>query len=255
MIKVKTEDNEFEVNEDQLELPEGYALVTPDRVPDGYYTEEAVQKRIKDRLKNTASNTRSELESDESFHKQILSKYNISLGEDGKPKGLKPDFDPDEWKQKQAKELTKPYEEKLKQKDEQLSSFKQGLIRAELLKAANGKFKEDFVKSYTGNDDPFVVKQFSDLFDVDESGNVAMKDKDGTFAVTGEGNRITPDKFFTENADKFSNLMQDNRQKGSGFNGGANGGGKTFTKEQISKMSPDEYAKNREAILATLDEK
>ena len=252
MIKVKTDDKEFEVNEDQLELPEGYGLITPDRVPKGYYTEEAVQKRIQERLKNTAENARADLESDESFHKQILSKYNISLGEDGKPKGLKPDFDPDQWKQQQAKELTKPYEEKLKQKDEQLTSFKQGLIRAELLKSANGKFKEEFVRSYTGNDDPFVVKQFSDLFDVDETGNVAMKDKDGTFAVTGDGSRITPDKFFTENADKFSNLMQDNRQKGSGFKGGANGNAKSFTKEQISKMSPEEYSQNREAILATL---
>lgn len=255
MIKVKTDDKEFEVNEDQLTLPEGYGLITPDNVPKGYYTEEAVQKRIKDRLKNTVENARTDLESDESFHKQILSKYNISLGEDGKPKGLKPDFDPDEWKRTQAQELTKPYEEKLRAKDEQLSSFKQGLIRAELLKAANGKFKEEFTKSYTGNDDPFVIKQFSDQFDVDESGNVAMKDKDGTFAVTGDGSRITPDKFFTDNSDKFSNLMQDNRQTGSGFKGGANGQGKKFTNEQIKNMTPEQYKENREAILGSLNEK
>ena len=255
MIKAKIDDKEFEFTPDQLELPEGYALVTPDKVPKGYYTEEAVQERIKERLKNTANNVKSDLAEDESFHQQILAKYNISLGEDGKPKGLKPDFDPDEWKQKQAKELTKPYEEKLKQKDEQLHSFKNGLVRAELLKAANGRFKEDFIKSYTGNDDPFVVKQFADLFDVDEGGNVAMKDKDGTFAVTGDGSRITPEKFFDENSDKFSNLMQDKRQKGSGFKGGSSGNGRTFSKEEISKMSPEQYAEHRESILATLKEK
>jgi deoxyribodipyrimidine photolyase-like uncharacterized protein len=256
MFIANIDGKEIELSADSIKpKQDGYAIVTPESVPDGFYTEEAVQKRIKDRLKNTASNARSELENDESFHKQILSKYNISIGEDGKPKGLKPDFDPDEWKQKKAKELTKPYEEKLREKDEQLNSFKNGLVRAELLKAANGRFKEDFIKSYTGNDDPFVVKQFADLFDVDESGNVAMRDKDGTFAVTGDGSRITPETFFEQNREKFSNLMQDKRQTGSGFKGGSNGSSKTFSKEEISRMSPDEYAKNREAILATLKEK
>lgn len=254
MIKINVNGETVEVKPDDLQMPEGFGLITPDSVPEGYYTEEAVQKRIQDRLKNTAKNAREDALKDESVHKQILNEYNVSLDENGKVKGLKHDFDVDEWKKTKAKELTEPYEEKLSAKEKELNKFKNGLVRAEILKAASGKFKDEFVKSFTGSDDPFVVKQFGDVFDVDESGNVAMKDTDGTFAVTGDGSRITPDKYFENNKDKFKSMLKDNRQAGSGFKGGANGSPRTFSEEEISKMSDEEYAKHREDILKSIND-
>jgi hypothetical protein len=186
---------------------------------------------------------------DAEFKRSVLGEFNISLDENGKPKGLKPDFDPDQWKQEQAKRLTEPLQNELVQTKEQLGKFKQGMVKAEILKAANGLLKKEFLQSYTGTDDPFVVKQFGDMFDVDESGRVAAKDADGTWMVDGNG-RVTPDKFFEAQREKFGHLYEDKRQRGSGANPG--GGGQTYTEEQIAKMSDAEYAQHRETILKSV---
>jgi hypothetical protein len=246
-IRVKTEEGEIEVGIDSLQLPEGYGIITPDRVPDGYFNKDAVNKMVKENVNKTKERMRSELEQDEEFQRSILSRHNISLDDEGKPKGLKPDFDPEKWKQEQAKKLTEPYEKKLEETNKRLQSFRGGLVKSELLKSANGLFREEFTKSFTGSDEPFVIKQFADAFDVDDDGNVAMKDKDGTFAVDGDGSRITPQKYFEINKDKFSDLLQDKRQRGTGTNPGGHNG--RYTEEDIASMSEEEYAKNRDQIL------
>ena len=128
--------------------------------------------------------------------------------------------------------------------------MKQGLVRAEIMKTASNLFDEKFVKSFTGDDDPFVVKQFADQFDVDESGNVYKKDPQGGFAVHNDGSNITPSKFFELNKDKFSGMLRDNRQRGANLNAGG-GSQQRFTEEQIKNMSDAEYEANREAILAS----
>lgn len=248
-IKITIDDKEYEVTADQLKMPDGYALITPDNVPKGYFTQEALNKTISERLERDREKTREKLQADPDFKKSILSEYNISLDDNGQPKGLKPDFDPEEWKRNKMKEITEPFETKLKHKDEQLKSFKKGLVRAEIMKSASNMFDEPYIKTFTGDDDPFIVKQFADQFDVDEKGNVLQRDRDGGFAVHNDGSNITPSKFFELNQDKFSGMLKDNRQRGSGLNAGG-GNGKRFSEEQIAKMSDKEYADNREAILA-----
>ncbi len=250
-IKVKTDDGEIEVTPDQLQFEEGYALITPDNVPKGYFTQEALNQTISERLKRDREKQREQLLQDADFKKSVLSEFNISLDDKGQPKGLKPDFDPEEWKRTKVKELTEPYEVKLKDKDSQLNSMKQGLVRAEIMKTASTLFDEKFVKSFTGEDDPFVVKQFADQFDVDEKGNVLKKDPQGGFAVHNDGSNITPSKFFELNKDKFSGMLRDNRQRGANLNAGGNGSPTKFTEEQIKGMSDAEYEANREAILAS----
>ena len=249
-IKVKTDDGEIEVTPDQLQFDEGYSLITPDNVPKGYFTQEALNKTISERLDRDREKQREKLAQDPDFKKSILSEYNISLDDKGQPKGLKPDFDPEEWKKSKVKELTEPYESKLKEKETQLQSMKQGLVRAEIMKTASNLFDEKFVKSFTGEDDPFVVKQFADQFDVDDSGNVYKKDPQGGFAVHNDGSNITPSKFFELNKDKFSGMLRDNRQRGANLNAGGNSQSK-FTEDQIKNMTDSEYEANREAILAS----
>src|SRR5690625_2013706 len=246
-IKAIIEGKEVELKPDELKLGEGFALITPDKVPEGYFTQDAVNTLVKDNVNRAKSKTRESLLEDESIHQQILGRYNVTLGEDGKPKGLKPDFDPEAWKKEQAKKLTDPYEQKLADTTAKLEQFKKGLVRAEILKSANGLFREEFTKSFTGSEDPFVVKQFADAFDVDDEGNVAQKDKDGTFAVSGDGSRITPQKFFEANKDKFASLLQDKRQGGSGFQSG--GAGRSFSAADVATMSDSEYEKHRSEIL------
>jgi hypothetical protein len=250
-LKVKIGDDIHEVERDAIELPENIHFLTPDSVPKGYFTQAAFDQKIAEITRSKLDKARTELESDNEFHKQILGKYNINIGEDGKPTGLKSDFDPEKWKSEQARKLTEPLEQEKAKLSEQLERFKVGMKKAEILKHATGLFKPEYVQSFTGQDDPFVVKQFGDAFDIDENGMVALKDTDGTFAVDNTGGRITPDKYFKSNADKFATLLADQRQRGPGAGGGTPAGGR-FTDEQIEKMSDKEYEANREAILGQL---
>ena len=247
MIKAKINDEIIELTPEQLQMPDGWGIVTPDKVPKGYFTQEALDSKIADITKTKVDKAKQELMADAEFKKNVLSEFNISLDESGKPKGLKPDFDPDQWKQEQAKRLTEPLQNQLAQTQEQLGKFKNGMVKAEILKAANGLLKKEYLQSFTGSDDPFVVKQFGEMFDVDETGTVAAKDPDGTWAIDGNAGRMTPERFFEVHRDKFTHLYEDKRQRGSGANPG--GGGQTFTEEQVAKMSDDEYAQHREAIL------
>lgn len=253
MIKANIDGKEIELKPEDLQLGDGYGLITPDKVPSGYFTQDAFDKKIGEITKIKVDKAKDELKSDEDFKKSVLSDFNISLDDNGNPKGLKPDFDPDKWKQEQAKKLTEPYEEKLKTAEQKLGQFKQGLVRAELLKSANGLFQEQYTKSFTGSDDPFVVKQFADQFDVDDDGNVARKDPQGGFEIVGDGKKVTPSVFFDQNKDKFADLLKDNRQRSSGTSAGGSNG-QNFTREQVSKMSDEEYSKNREAIQKATSE-
>lgn len=249
MVKVTVNGEVVEVSPDDIQFEEGYALITPDNVPKGYFTQEALNKTISERLERDREKTKEKLLADTDFKKSILSEYNISLDEKGQPKGLKPDFDPEEWKKSKVKELTEPYEAKLSEKDKQLQSFKKGLVKAEIMKSASQLFQEQYVKSFTGSDDPFVVKQFADQFDVNEKGDVLMKDAEGGFYVDNDGTHLNPTKFFEKNKDKFGDLLKDTRQRGAGLNAG--GSHKRYSEDQIAKMSDSEYEKHREEILAS----
>lgn len=246
-LKVKIGDEVQEVGLDSLELPDGVHIITPNNIPKGYFTQKALDDKIAEITAKKDEKAKAELKSDTKFHREILSEYNISLDESGNPKGLKPDFDVDAWKKEQAQKLTEPLRNELDSAKSQLDKFRNGLKRAEILKHANGLFKSEYTQSFTGNDDPFVVKQFADAFDVDDNGVVALKDETG-FAIDGDGKRITPDKFFNQNKDKFASLLADNRQRGANVGGGV-GGGRRFTQADIAKMSDAEYAKNRDAIM------
>lgn len=245
-ITANIDGEQVELTPDQLQFGEGYALITPDSVPEGYYNKAAVTKLVEDNKIKAYKKKREELEADEEFHQQILGKYNISLGEDGKPKGLKPEFDPEEWKREQAKKLTQPYEEKLEKLNKELDKRNRAVVEGAILQATSGKFQDQWVKDRDGVIP--IVKQYGDLFRADENGRAAKVDQNGDFEVDGQGNRITPEVYFS-NESLFSDMWKDNRQSGSGFGGSGGSGAASFTREQVQKMSHEEYAKNQEAIL------
>lgn len=247
-IKVNIDGETHEVEPSNLELGDGYALITPDSVPDGYFTQEALEQKIQDRIAKAKRNSEQDLLEDDSFHKKVLSKYNIILGEDGKPKGLKPEVDIEEVKAQTAKQVSEDYEQKLDNTRQELSKIKKGKIAGDLLRAGNSYFEEQYLKSFTGADDPFVVKQFADQFDYDpKTGQTALLDEDGeSFAVDNKGDRITPEKFFESNAEKLSDLYKDKRQRGSGFDkNGISRKGSEPSPEDVQNMSDEQYAKYR----------
>jgi hypothetical protein len=251
MIKVKIDDQEHEVKPESLQLPEGYALIEPGKVPKGFFNQDALNEIVSERVKETKKSARREFEDDADFQKSILNKFNIELDKDGKPKGLKPDFDVDAWKQENAEKLTKPYKDQVDSLTQRASQLERGKIEADILRTANGMFKEEYTKSITGDDSPFVVDKFASLFGVDDKGIVALKEGDG-FAVDGDGSRITPEKYFKANAEKLSPFLVDNRQKGSGFNqGGTATHGKKkneYTTEQKAAFFEDMRKQGKKPI-------
>jgi len=219
MIKAKIDDKEVELRPDQLQFGEGYALITPDKVPDGYYNEDAVQKRIQERVERAKKDARTALTDDKSFHETVLSSYNISLGDDGKPKGLKPDVDVEEVKKNLTKEISSQYETQINEFKEKLTNRDKAVIESSILSAVSGVYKDDWVKPY--GDKPLVVKQFNDRFTVDEKGNAVVKSDDGGIRYKGDGSPMTAKDYLL--SDEFAELRKDQRQNGSGFGEGSTG--------------------------------
>src|SRR5690625_5192777 len=160
-IKAIIEGKEVELKADDLKLGDGFALITPDKVPEGYYNEAAVQKRISDRVKNTATNAREEALKDKEFHKRIFSDYNITLDEEGNPQGLKPDVDVEEMKKSLTKEISGQYETKLSEYEKKLSGRDAAVVKSTILSAGNGQVREEWTKSFDGGD-ALVIKKMAE---------------------------------------------------------------------------------------------
>lgn len=250
MFKTTIDGKEVTLKPEDLQPEDGYAIITPDHVPKGYYNEEAVQKRIQERLKNTASNVESELEQDKSFHKKILSKYNVQLGEDGTPKGLKPTVDVDEVKKNVAKELSEKYEEEKSKLQQTLENRNKAVVKNSIMSAVKGSWKDDWTEPFDDSE-PLAVTQFADKFTVDDNGNAVLKDpENGGVKYKGDGKPMTPQDYLLDE-EKFGKLFADKRQRSTQTNPGG-GSGRKFSEEEVAQMSDEEYEKNREDILSSM---
>ncbi len=254
-MKVKIDDKTHEIEPSQLELDEGYALITPDNIPDGYYSKDAFNTGVKEAVNKTKEKERERLLSDDSFNKKVLSKYNVQLDSDGKPAGLEPTVDIEEVKRNVANSIKSEYEEKLQSKDKKIEQFINRGLQSAIVDGANkigidGKYLEPLVEGGS----PYLVKEMSDNFIYsDEVGDYVLKEKDGTPKIEGDG-YVTVDKYFEKNTDRFKTMLKDNRQRGSNFNGQGNPSGsrpkgdptKWDTKKKlefISKEGQDGYKK------------
>lgn len=254
-IKVTVNGETHEVDRSDITLPDNVDFISPDNVPKGYFTQDAMEQKIQDRVARAKRNAESDLLDDKEFKQRVLSEYGISLDDSGNPKGIKTQEDFEEWKSNQAQQLTKPLKERIEELKQTASKLKSGSKKADILKAANGLFQEQYTKSFMGDDDPFVVKQFGDKFDVDpETGQTALVDSEGGFAVDGDGSRITPEKYFEQNKDKFNDLLQDKRQGSSKLQNGNGRKVGSYSDEEIANMSDEEYEQNRENILKSVSE-
>lgn len=232
MIKIKTEDKEFEVSPDQLQLPEGYALVTPDKVPDGFFSQEGVNSIVSERVNRAKEKARQELEEDPNFQKGVLSKYNIQLGEDGKPKGLKPTVDVDEVRQNVTKEVSERYEGQLEEFKSKLSARDKAVVSNSILSAVNGEFQDIWTESIDG-ENPLVVEKFANRFKVDENGKEYAVDDEGNKMFKNDGSLIRARDYFSDES-KFGKYMKDKRQTGSKFRGGGKPAGDKSKKSEFS---------------------
>lgn len=256
-IQVTIGDNTHEVDLSSVQLPDGADIITPENASSkGYFTQAQLNAKAEEINKKKVERAKKDLRDDEDFRRDILMDYGIKLDENGKPTGLKPDFDPEEWKAKKAKELTKPLEEQLEKVDSDRKKLKDRLIEQSILSATKGAYKDEFTDyGDDGRVKPIVVNQYRDLFDIDDRGQVVLRDKDGEgFAIDGKGQHVTPDRYLLDK-DKFGKYLKDTRQEGSNFQSGGNRNGKpVYSQKDIKKMSDDEYAKHRADILAATGE-
>lgn len=251
-LQVKMDGETHEVQLSDVQLPENHDLVTPDNANSkGYFTQAQLNAKAKEINKEKVSKAKKDLMDDEEFLQEAANrKWGISFDQEGQPQGLKPEVDVDEVRRKAVENVKSDYESKIEDVSSKASTYKERLIEQSILSATKGQWKEPYTKPQDdGRVKPMVVNQYKDMWDIDERGNVALKDSEGEgFAVGPKGQHITPDEYLT-NRDKFGDYMVDNRQKGSGFQqGGRENGKPVFTQKQIAEMSDAEYEKNREEI-------
>lgn len=250
-ITVNIDGTAHQVEPSDLDLPEDYALVTPDNVPEGYYTKEAMESKIQDRLSSALQNKEQELLGNEKFQRKVLTQRGIVLDDDGNPKGLKPEVDVDEIRESTAKQVSEDYEEKLSDLQKELEARNEAVIESAIMEAASGNFREDWTKSFD-NGKPLVVKQFKDRMGVDENGEPYVKDESGEKMYKGDGVMRPKDYLLDEK--RFGELMKDKRQRSSDFGkGGETKRPGTYTQEDIRAMSDEEYEKHRDDILQNPD--
>lgn len=240
MIKVKIDEKEYELTPEQLELGEGYGLITPDNVPKGYLTQELFDAKVQERIEKVRKKTEEELLADPSYEKRILDKFQISLGEDGKPKGLKADVDVDEIRSKLTQELSGKYETQLKDLQDNISNRDKSVISNAILNAIQGEFEDIWLDSVDG-ETPLGVEKFAGRFKVDSSGREYAVDDEGNTLFKNDGKPMRAKDYFSD-ASKFERYMKDKRQRGSGFNGGNPNGNPNQGLKRMS-ISPQEKAK------------
>lgn len=256
-IQVQIDGETHEVESSNIQLPEGYDFVSPENASSkGYFTQAQLDQKVKNRLSRAEEKVKGELTDNEDFLQQAANrKWGISFDEDGKPKGLKPEVDIEEVRQKAVQNVKQDYDKKIDNISNQAKTYKDRLIEQSILSATKGAWKEEFTKHQdNGRIKPIVVNQFKDQWDIDEKGNVALKDPDGGFVPNAKGQHITPDQYLTD-SDKFGDYMIDRRQQGSDFQSGRDRNGKpTYSEKDIKNMSDEEYAKHRADILNAASE-
>jgi len=216
-FKVTTEDgNVIEADASQIEsTKDGYGVVTPDNIPEGYYNKEGLKSRIQERVKNTAENAKKEALEDPEHQEAVLDKFNISLDEDRNPVGLEPTVDVDELRKKVRKKVSGEKDEVIEEYKSKLSKRNESVIESAILSATNGKFEDHWLESVDG-EKPLIVEKWKDKFSVDDEGNPYLKNEEGEKAFTNDGDLIRPSDYFS-NEDKFGKYYKDNRQRGSNF--------------------------------------
>lgn len=220
MFTTEIDGKEVELKAEDLKPKEdGYAIITPDNVPDGYFTEDTVNTIVKENVNKTKTKLKDDLKEDEDFQKSILNKHNIVLDEEGNPKGLKPTEDIDEVRKKVAEEVSSDYENKLEDYKQKLSKRDQAVVESAIMSVVSGNYEDYLTKSYDG-EKPLAVQKFADRIGVDEEGNPYVKNEDGEKMYKGDGLVSVKEYLLSE---KFEDFMKDKRQKGSDFEEGGKG--------------------------------
>lgn len=243
-IKVTVNGETHEVEQSDLELGD-LKLVDPENPPKGLFNQTGVDEIVSNRVDGLKKPD--ELLKDEDFRKKVLSQFDITLDEDGKPKGLKGGKEDDEAKFKTwSEQHLKPVKSELEQASEKLSTFKSRQVEADLFKAANKhKIDQKHLEPLIEGGQPYLIKELKDSFKYDdELGQTVAVDGEGNPRFNGNGKKMTADEWIAQESKGgvLKNLVQDNRNRSSGFQSGGEGNVVTISESDAKNSSKFEAA-------------
>ena len=216
-IKVTIKGETHEVEQSDLELGD-FQLIDPKDPPKGLFNQEGVDEIVKNRVSGLQK--ADELMKDADFQKKVLSQFDITLDENGKPKGIKSAQD-DEAKFKAW------HEEHVKPKDEAIDGLK-GTISSQNSSLVNATI-EGLVGKYLdpkAANNPYIKKGIRDSFKFDaEAGKVVPVGEDGGVLWKGNGDRLEAAEWFEDETKTGSlkDVALDERNRSSGFQSSKDG--------------------------------
>lgn len=235
-ITVEIDGETREISTDQIQ-DEGAQVVGPDEDPDGY-VQESVHEAQVTRAENRATEGMVPIE-EAAENQEVIQTVLDEHGERN--------VDPDSVRQQVRENEVQPLEERLQTRN-------QAVVRNALMRAANELgVKEEFLRGNT----PYVAHEFGEQLEFDEErGQVVAVDSDGNLMAGDDGVAGPRDLLKRKREDdSYSHLFGEPSPQANGGSrdpdGGAGGGSEpqeTFTRSEIQKMSPEEYAENKEAI-------
>jgi hypothetical protein len=234
MLTVTIEGKEHQVPAESVKAPEGWAIVTPDSDPSevGLVRKTAMEAIIKDRVHQAKQSALKDAVNDESVGQAVLSKYGIAL-KDGKPIGVE-GANIDEIKQTLHKDIKANLEREYAPIRKENNQIKGNLLRESIkTAAATSGVRKGLVEVIAGHT--------ATSFGIDPEGGIYQKDGDG-FKLDGNGERVTPAKYF-EAAKKQSDYADwfDNTKQSGGY-GGTGGTGIPATTTKKDLKTRDEKA-------------
>jgi len=235
-IKVTIAGETHEVEQSNLELGE-LQLVNPSDPPKGLFNQEGLDEIVKNRVKGLQNPD--ELIKDADFQKKVLSKFDITLDESGKPKGIKSGEDDEAKFKAWFDEHVTPKDETIDGLNKTISSQNSTLVDA-TIEGLVGKFLDPKAAN-----NPYIKKGIRDSFKFDaEAGKVVPVNADGNPLRKGNADIMNAEDWFTEESKTGSlkDVAIDNRNRSSGFQ--TNGEGNVIT---ISESDAKDHGKYQAA--------
>jgi len=206
MITVQVEGKEVQVQPDAIKLPDGYALVTPDSVPDGLMRQTVVESLIAQRVNTAKQSALKDAHADDVVKSKVLDSLGIRLDESGKPVGVQ-QADVDGLKKSIYKEVKEDFDKRAKPIERQNKVLAERALFGELkATATTAGVKEGLIDMF--------VRSYASEFGLDENGQVLLKDGDSFKLDTSTGTHVTPSAWMSNlrkdptKADFFTNTQQ-----------------------------------------------
>jgi len=236
-IKVQLNGETHEVEHDALDLG-NLQLVDPENPPKGLFNQAGVDQVVQQAKKGLV-NPNSLIE-DPDHQKTVLSRFGITLDDNGNPKGVQQGDDKEKFQQWYDKHA-KPLEGQLEQSKNLIQSYEQKVV-GEAVSNRISKYLDPKVA-----DNPFMTKGLKSQFKFDpESSQVIPVDEKGQPIRHGNGSLMNIDEYF-ENETKAGSLKalaRDDRPGSSGFqNGKGQDNPKVITRTQFDSLPESEKPK------------